>query len=266
MLHVAVTVPENPVEQTGVHVLPLAAFGRQSPGSAFVKGGRTVHAVLVQRPATIQEPEEQVAKRVPVKPVEQTGVQLVPLGTPEVQSPSVASARVGREVQGGPRVSAQTPVTIHEPVVHVALRVPAKLALQTGVHVTPLGESGAQSPALVFSRIGSPGHGCPTQTPVIDQTPELHLPERVPANPELQTGVHTVPLAEFAAQSPTAPLGMEGNEPQAVVAQLPVTDQEPELHVAERVPANPVLQMGVHVNPLAELAAQFPGLPFAIVG
>jgi hypothetical protein len=48
--------------------------------------------------------------------------------------------------------------------------------------------------------------------------------------------------------------------------QVPVMDQEPELHVAEVTPLNPELQTGVHIVPLAAPAAQFPGPPFVTVG
>jgi hypothetical protein len=43
-------------------------------------------------------------------------------------------------------------------------------------------------------------------TPLTDQTVELQVAETRPENPELQTGVHTVPLKLFAAQFPGPPL------------------------------------------------------------
>lgn len=100
----------------------------------------------------------------------------------------------------------------------------------------------------------------------MDQLPTLQVAERVPPNPELQTGVQTVPSGELATQSPGMALAIEGDEAHAVLAQEPLIIQLPEEQVANRVPENPELHTGVQVAPLTEFAVQSPMLPSGTVG
>jgi hypothetical protein len=163
-------------------------------------------------------------------------------------------------------VELQLPVTAQEPVLHVADVTPLNPELQTGVQVVPLAAPAAQFPGPPLGMVGCVGQAVEVQVPVMDQEPELHVAEVTPANPELQTGVHTVPLADPAAQLPGPPFVTVGRVAQAVELHVPAMDQEPELHVAEVTPLNPELQTGVHVVPLAAPAAQFPGPPLVMVG
>lgn len=80
-------------------------------------------------------------------------------------------------------------------------------------------------------------------------TKRENVPEIVPANPVLQTGVHVVPLVESARQSPAAPFWTEGTPGQGTESHLPEIDQAPETHSAVTVPTNPVLQLGLQRVP-----------------
>lgn len=105
-----------------------------------------------------------------------------------------------------------------------------------------------------------------THPPVEIQAAFVQVAERVPVNPELHTGVHVVPLADPATQSPGPELAIEGVSAQAVLEQLPVVIQAELSQVAESVPAYPELQVGVQVVPLAELATQSPTPALVIEG
>jgi hypothetical protein len=134
-----------------------------------------------------------------------------------------------------------------------------------GVHVAPEAEFVTQFPIPALRILGVVVH-IAVQLPESDQAPKVHVAERVPVYPELQIGVHVVPEAELIKQSPVPAFEMLGREAQEVEVQVPVVDQEPEEHVAERVPVYPVLHTGTHVVPEAAPETQFPAPAFVIVG
>lgn len=136
---------------------------------------------------------------------------------------------------------------------------------QVGTHVTPLAEGETQFPAPALAREGRLVQ-IALQVPVTVHDPELQTAVRSPAKPELQTGVHEVPLAEPARQFPFAALVITGKEEQAVLVQEPVVDQVPEVQAAVRVPEKPVLHVGTHEVPELEGAMQFPAPAFVIDG
>jgi hypothetical protein len=67
-------------------------------------------------------------------------------------------------------------------------------------------------------------------------------------------------------QSPATEFGIVGREGHAVLVHVPVVTQDPALHVDERVPENPELQIGVQRVPVAEFTTQSPGPALAIAG
>jgi hypothetical protein len=90
--------------------------------------------------------------------------------------------------------------------------------------------------------------------------------ERVPEYPELQVGVHVVPEAASATQSPAPEFKIFGREVQIVETQDPVLVHVVSAQVAERIPENPELHMGVHVEPEEAPTAQSPAPALAIEG
>jgi hypothetical protein len=104
------------------------------------------------------------------------------------------------------------------------------------------------------------------QIPEVVQTALVHVAERLPENPELQTGVHVVPLAEFNPQFPDPASAMTGVEVQAVLLQVPESDHTVFVQVAESVPENPELHTGVQVDPLGEFKTQSPTVASIIEG
>lgn len=105
---------------------------------------------------------------------------------------------------------------------------------------------------------GSEGHAVLVQVPSTVHAALLQVAERVPAYPVLQTGAQTVPPGDGATQSPAAELEIGGSEAQAVLVHIPVVVHTALLQVAERVPVNPELQLGVQVVPLAVPTRQLP--------
>jgi hypothetical protein len=94
----------------------------------------------------------------------------------------------------------------------------------------------------------------------------VQVAEGFPLYPESHTGVHVVPSAEGETQFPGFINWPEGKIVQVVEVQIPETDHAVLEHVAERVPENPELQVGVHVVPEAEFDMQFPAPPLAMDG
>jgi hypothetical protein len=88
LLHVAESVPVNPVAQTGVHVVPSADPTTQFPAKAFGMAGRELHKFAMHVPVTVHAPFEHEAERVPEYPELQTGVHVVPVRTFVEQSPT----------------------------------------------------------------------------------------------------------------------------------------------------------------------------------
>lgn len=192
--------------------------------------------MLAQDPLVVQTPKSHVAERVPAYPTLQTGVHMVPLAELMAQFPASALAITGRE---GQAVLAQVPVVIQLPEEHVAERVPENPALQVGVQVVPLAEFATQFPALASGMVGKAEQAWPPTTahaPDVDQVPVVQVAERVPENPELQVGVHMVPLAELATQFPAPASWITGSPEQGNPIHAPVVVQVPSLQEAERVP------------------------------
>jgi hypothetical protein len=189
--------------------------------------GREGQAVLEQAPVEVHRPFVQVADKVPVKPVLQTGVHVVPVGELETQFPIPALVITGSD---GQLVVEHVPEVVHNPELQVAERVPEKPELKTGVHVVPVTEFATQSPGLAFATLGKVAHEVLVQVPLVTQDPPLQVAERVPENPELQTGVHVVPEVAFVVQSPVPASPIvnkvaQGEPPEAT--QTPVVDQTP---------------------------------------
>lgn len=74
------------------------------------------------------------------------------------------------------------------------VRVPVNPGLQTGVHLVPVATFSTQSPLVAFAMEGNVVQEVLTQEPVTVHTAFEHEAERVPANPEAQTGVQASPL------------------------------------------------------------------------
>jgi hypothetical protein len=86
-LHLAETVPLNPVEQAGAHVDPLGVLTPQVPLPAFGTTGGRGHGAGEQLPVTAQLPEVHVAEMVPVNPWRQAGAHVDPLEVYTAQLP-----------------------------------------------------------------------------------------------------------------------------------------------------------------------------------
>lgn len=65
-VQLALRVPVNPAEQTGVQTVPEAIGATQSPTTAWTKEGKAVQPVKVQVPETNQSPVSQRAEMVPI--------------------------------------------------------------------------------------------------------------------------------------------------------------------------------------------------------
>lgn len=143
-----------------------------------------------------QTPELHVARIFPVNPEEQTGAHVPPDKVGATQFPIIPFGTSGFPKQGFPEELAQTPDTDHAPTEHVAEGFPENPELQAMAHVTPSKLSAMQFPLVPSAIVGTPEHR-ERQAPVVVQAPESHVAERVPVNPELQTGVQVVPEAEL---------------------------------------------------------------------
>jgi hypothetical protein len=217
-------------------VVPVAESKTQSPAPEFGIAGTEGQPVLRQVPLMVHWPTSQEAERVPEVPAAHVGVHVEPLAAPSVQSPEVAVGRVGK----APHVVwVQEPETDQDPEEHVARRSPVKPVAQVGVHVEPEGASKGQESALTLRMEGRVGHEGPAvlaQTPVTDQTPREHEASGVPAKPGLHVGVHVVPEAESATQSPVVPSATVGRPEQGSAEQVPELVHAELVQVAERVP------------------------------
>lgn len=121
VLHAEDKVPTYPGLHSGVHDVPSREGATQFPLPALTITGRPAHEVEVQDPVKDHTPDSHEAERVPENPVRQTGIQVVPLAAPLVQSPASEL-----EIIGNPEhdVLTQDPLKAQIPDVHVASRVP----------------------------------------------------------------------------------------------------------------------------------------------
>jgi len=195
-----------------------------------------VEAGLVQEPVIAQEPAVHLAPRVPVYPVLHLGTQDDPEGVEVAQFPGPALEMLGAEQELGE----QEPPITQEPVLHLALRVPVYPVLHLGTQEDPEGVDEAQFPGPPLVMPGAE-QALGVQVPVVDQEPELQVAVRVPVYPPLQVGTQDPPETVVATQFPGPALEMEGREVHeggggGVAVQEPVTDQEPAVQVAFRVP------------------------------
>jgi hypothetical protein len=264
---VAERVPTKPERHVGVHVVPEAELTTQSPDSASAMIGREAQAVLPQVPETVQSVSLHEAERIPANPESQTGVHVVPLAAPAAQFPEFPLEMAGGRVAQA--VLAQVPVVTQTLLSHVAERIPENPELQAGTQVVPEAVLVTQVPAEASGMEGRVGQGWPptaAQAPVVDQAPVVHVAERVPVKPVRHTGVHMVPEAELAEQSPARESEMVGSPEQGRPVQVPVEVQAPKSQVAERVPEYPVLQTGTQFVPCTDSGTQFPGSAFTIEG
>jgi hypothetical protein len=262
-LHVADKVPMYPELHVGVHVVPVAEFATQVPAPEFAMSGSPEQDVLVHVPVELHTALEHVAERVPVYPLKQTGVQIVPEEAPETQFPAPELEIGGSPVQA---VLVQDPVVDQVPELHVAERVPVYPVAHAGEHVVPLLMGRVHVPVTELVIKGEVGQVVLVQAPAVDQVPELHVAERVPVYPVAHPGAHVVPLLTGRVHVPVTELGIDGAVGQLVLVQLPVVDQVPAVHVAESVPVYPVVQAGAHVAPLLTGRVHVPVTELAIEG
>jgi hypothetical protein len=107
-------------------------------------------------------------------------------------------------------------------MLHVAVRLPVYPELHVGTHVYPVADPAIQFPGPAFNKLGVPAQAELVQDPVVDQTPFVHVAERVPVYPEIHVGTHEEPEAASETQFPAPALVIEGNVVQEVVEQVPV--------------------------------------------
>jgi hypothetical protein len=273
--HVAIGVPKNPVRQSREHTVELGELDSHSPRPEFSGSGISPQNIREQAPEISQFPAEHTALGVPEYPeaVSQAGKQILPSGEFGEQSPEFPFRMEGGSTHVTAVASEQVPVISQLPEAPQSPeRVPVNPELHSGVHLVSTGEFAAQLPGTPFVISGVVAHVIAeaVQVPVISQFPLApHKPERVPINPGLHSGVHLNSAAEPATQFPGAPFVIVGVVEHVTVAgvQVPVISQFPEAPQSpKRVPVNSGLHSGVHLNPAAEPATQFPGTPFAIIG
>lgn len=104
------------------------------------------------------------------------GTHEVPEVAGTAQVPSMAFTKVGFSVQ---EVVEHEPDVNHSPSLHIALRVPEKPVLQTGLHEVPDDVGLVQSPALASIIVGKELQEVEVQTPSIDHAPALQVAEQI---------------------------------------------------------------------------------------
>lgn len=166
-------------------------------------------------------------------------MHVVPLGASTGHDPELAKGTVGRVGQEGPAELAQTPVTDQTPASQEAFGVPVNPSEHTGVHVDPLTASAVQSPGAALATVGRPEQGRGEQDPALVHPELVHVAERVPENPALQTGVQVDPLSALVLQSPASAFSKTGREAHEVEVHFPEVDQRVSVHAAVREPVNP---------------------------